>query len=54
MDKQDNNSIEYFTIDIVHIVKCLWQKAWIIAITGFITGAIVFSIFAFQGLRAYC
>jgi capsular polysaccharide biosynthesis protein len=47
MDKQDINSIEYFTIDIVHLVKSLLHRVWIIALTGLITGAITFSIFAF-------
>ena len=36
----DNNEIE---IDLLHLVKVLWQKAWIIVLTTILLGAIVFS-----------
>lgn len=47
MEKQNNNSLEYYTIDIVHIVKFLWKKAWIIAVSGFLVAVLTFSVFAF-------
>lgn len=36
----DNNEIE---IDLLHLVKVLWQKAWIIILCTILLGAIVFS-----------
>ena len=47
MEKQSNNSIEYFTIDVVHIVKYLWKKFWLIAVSGLLVGVLTFSVFAF-------
>jgi capsular polysaccharide biosynthesis protein len=36
----DNNEIE---IDLLHLVKILWQKAWMIALCALLLGAITFS-----------
>lgn len=36
----DNNEIE---IDLLHLIKILWKKAWIIALCTILLGAIVFS-----------
>ena len=38
---------EYYTIDLIHIMKTLWKKAWIIVITVFLTGAMGFGTAAF-------
>ncbi len=53
MEKQEKNTKEYYTIDLVHIFKVLWQKAWVIALTGIIAGAIGFSIAAFAIAPTY-
>lgn len=47
MDKQENNKTEYYTIDLLHIVKALWQRAWVIALSGILVAAIGFSLAAF-------
>lgn len=36
----DNNEIE---IDLLHLIKILWKKAWVIALCTILLGAIVFS-----------
>lgn len=46
MDKMQTNN-EETTIDLLHIVKMLWQRAWIIAIAIILAGAIAFSLAAF-------
>jgi len=47
MAKQDTNLKEYYTIDVLHIFKFLWQRAWMIVISGILAAAIGFSIAAF-------
>ena len=46
MENQEK-SREYYTIDIVHIVKLLWRRAWLIVLCGLLAGAVGFSISAF-------
>lgn len=43
MENQENNR-EYYAIDVVHIFKTLWSRAWLIALCGLLAGAIGFSI----------
>ena len=40
----ENKSKDFFTIDLLHILKYLWKRVWIIAISGILTAAIGFSI----------
>ena len=47
MEKQEKNSGEFYTIDLIHIIKFLWRRAWLIALSGVIVAAIGFSISAF-------
>lgn len=47
MERQDRNNKEYFTIDVLHIVKMLWKRVWLIGLCGLLTAAIGFSIAAF-------
>ncbi len=47
MEKQELKNREYYTIDVLHIVKSLWRRAWIIALAGFLAAAIGFCISAF-------
>ncbi len=46
MEKQDNTR-EYYTIDLLHIVKSLWRRVWLIALAGLLAAAIGFGISAF-------
>lgn len=43
----NNNNKEFFTIDLSHLLKKLWQKAWLIAICSILAAAIGFSYSAF-------
>ena len=45
--QQDRNLNEYYTIDILHIVKSLWRRSWVIAICSLLAAVIGFSISAF-------
>ena len=47
MAKQDTNLKEYYTIDLLHIFKFLWQKVWMVAIASFLAAVIGFSVAAF-------
>lgn len=53
MGKQENNAREYYTIDLVHIVKSLWRRVWVIALCGLLAAAIGFSISAFAIAPTY-
>ncbi len=43
----ENKNKEHYTIDVLHIVKSLWQRVWIIILCGFLAAAAGFSISAF-------
>lgn len=34
MERQDKNTKEYYSIDVLHIAKTLWRRAWIVAVCG--------------------
>lgn len=47
MAKQENNNKEYYTIDVLHLVKSLWRRKWVVALCGLLAAAIGFAISAF-------
>jgi len=47
MEKQNMVLEEAYTIDLLHILKVLWKKAWLLAICGVIAGVIGFCVSAF-------
>lgn len=47
MERQDRNNRDYYTIDVVHVVKSLWRRAWMVVLCGLLTAAMGFSIAAF-------
>ncbi len=53
MEKQETNTRQYYTIDLLHIVKTLWRRAWLIALAGFLAAAIGFAISAFAIAPTY-
>lgn len=53
MENQEKNNREYYTIDVLHIVKSLWRRAWVIAICGLLAAVIGFSISAFAIAPTY-
>ncbi len=42
-----NKTNEYYTIDLAHVVKSLLQRAWVIALTGFLSAIMGFALAAF-------
>lgn len=38
-ERQGNNTKQYYTIDLLHIFKFLWKKAWIIILAAFIAAS---------------
>lgn len=47
MEMQEKNAREYYTIDVLHIVRTLWRRVWFIGVCGFLAAAIGFSMAAF-------
>ncbi len=47
MSNVEKQNGEYYTIDLMHIVKTLWKRAWAIVLAGIICGAIGFSLASF-------
>lgn len=47
MDNKLKDSREYYTIDLLHVAKNIWHRAWMILITGIVTAVIGFSISSF-------
>lgn len=53
MEKQEKNIREYYSIDVLHILKSLWRRVWVIAICGLLAAAIGFSYSAFAIAPTY-
>lgn len=53
MEKQNDNAKKYYTIDLLHIVRTLWRKIWIICLAAVIAGGIGFGISAFMIEKTY-
>ncbi len=53
MEKQESNAKEYYTVDLRHIIKALWHRAWVIALSGFLAAVIGFVISAFAIAPTY-
>lgn len=47
MEKQDVNAKKYYTIDLLHIVKSIWQKGWIILLAAVIAASAGLGLSAF-------
>jgi len=53
MEKQENNIKDYYTIDLLHVVKILWRRVWLIALSGILSAAICFMVTAFAIAPTY-
>lgn len=53
MEKQEKHTSEYFTIDLLHVLKTLWKRAWIIVLSAMMAGAIGFSVSYFAIAPTY-
>ncbi len=47
MDEKKKNDIEYFTIDVAHVVKCLLRRVWVIILAGILGATAAFSYASF-------
>ncbi|MBR5774541.1 MAG: hypothetical protein IKY44_06800 [Clostridia bacterium] len=47
MDRKENLNREYYAVDLRHIFKELWRRAWAIVLSGLVVAAIGFSIASF-------
>ena len=43
----NKSSRDFYVIDIMHVLKALWQRAWIIVLAGIIAAGVGFSVAAF-------
>lgn len=46
-ENNQNNQNDYYTIDLIQIMKTLWKNVWVIIVAGILGAAICFSISAF-------
>ena len=53
MERQETNNKEYYTIEVMHIVKSVWKHVWAIVLCGFLAAAIGFSIATFAIAPTY-
>lgn len=44
MENNQINNEEYYTIDVIHILRTLWYKAWILALVGILSAFAGFAI----------
>lgn len=42
MEKTEQSNREYYTVDVLHIVRTLWERIWVIALVGILTATIGF------------
>lgn len=47
MDRQDKNNKEYYSIDVLHIAKTLWRRAWVIVVCACLMAAMGFALAMF-------
>ena len=53
MEKQEITTKEYYTIDVLHVVKTLWRRAWLIALAGFLAAVVGFAYSTFAIAPTY-
>ncbi len=53
MEKNQTNSKEYYTIDIMHILRAIWQRAWIVVLIGVLMAGAGFGWSAFMIQPSY-
>lgn len=53
MEKRDKNNADYYTIDVAHILRSLWKRAWLIILCGIVAASVGFSIASFTITPTY-
>lgn len=51
--RTDANSRDYYVIDLAHIVKNVWHRIWVVALSGVLAAAVAFSVAAFAIVPTY-
>ena len=46
MERQDANS-KYYTVDLLHIIKFIWQRVWMVILAAFLAALIAFGFSSF-------
>ena len=44
MDNKERLSKDFYTIDLIHIVKSLWKRVWVIVLSGMLAAIVGFSV----------
>ncbi len=47
MEQNQKNGREYYTIDIMHILRSIWHRAWLVILAGIMSASVGFGISAF-------
>ncbi len=47
MERYEKNEKEYYTVDVLHVVRTVWRRVWAIALSGILAAVIGFTISAF-------
>ena len=47
MESAKKNAKDYYVIDIAHILKTIWYRAWVVVLSGLLAAGIGFSVSAF-------
>lgn len=47
MERQENNNRDYYAIDLLHIIKSIWKRAWVVVLSAFIAATVAFSYSSF-------
>lgn len=45
--KMENKTKDYYTVDIIQIIKTLWRRAWIVVLCGILAAVVGFSVSTF-------
>jgi len=53
MDRAENSRNEYYTIDLTHIIKVIWSKAWAVVLAALLVAAAFFSYASFAIKPSY-
>ena len=52
-EKINSNTKDYYVIDLAHVVKSVWHRAWVVVLCSVLAAAIAFSIAAFAITPTY-
>ena len=53
MANTEKNTREYFTLDLAHVIKAVWHRAWVVILVSLLTAGIGFSIAKFAIAPTY-